>query len=218
MPAAAGTRLDGWGDCFIFSALLFVSTMKAPDTPTFYPTSRKKWRQWLEKNHDRQASVWVIFYKKDAGMPTLSWSEAVDEALCFGWVDSKRKPVDEQQFIQFFSRRKPKGTWSKINKEKVEALTAQGLMRPAGLASIEAARQNGSWSILDEVETLAIPEDLEAAFARHTGSKDYFLSLSKSVRKMMLQWLVLARRAETREKRVNEIAVLAAQGLKPKGM
>jgi uncharacterized protein YdeI (YjbR/CyaY-like superfamily) len=190
--------------------------MPKKDVDTFCPASRQAWRQWLRKNHQSKQSVWLLLYKKGSNGPIISWSEAVDEALCFGWVDSTRKPVDEEKFIQFFSRRKPTGTWSKINKEKVQRLIDQRLMAKAGLMSIETAKQNGSWKILDDVEKLKLPKDLAKEFKTQPGSKDFFLGLSKSVRKSMLQWLVLAKRPETRQKRITEVVTLAAQKLKPK--
>ena len=189
--------------------------MKENETGTFYPSDRQQWRQWLQENHDKQQSVWLVYYRIKSGIPTISWSEAVDEALCFGWIDSTKKTIDNEQFIQFFSRRKATSTWSKVNKEKVQRLTEAGLMMQTGFDSIETAQQNGSWSILDDVEELVIPKDLQAAFKKHKGSETYFLGLSRSVRKSMLQWLVLAKRPETRTKRIEEISELAAQQLKP---
>ena len=192
--------------------------MPAPknDFETFYPKTKKDWRKWLQKNHSSKQFIWIIQYKKSAGKPTITWSEAVDEALCFGWIDSIRKTIDDEKFIQFFSRRKPNGTWSKINKIKIEQLIEKGLMAKAGHESIEAAKLNGSWTILDEVEELVIPKDLQKAFKIIPGSKTFFMSLSKSVRKMMLQWVVLAKRPETRQNRINEIAFHAGQKQKPK--
>lgn len=190
--------------------------MHKEETKTFYPKSQKDWRRWLEQNHLVKQSVWLVLYKKESKKPTIAWGEAVDEALCFGWIDSKRKPLDGEKFMQFFSRRKPKGTWSKVNKEKIEQLIKNGLMTEAGLISIEKAKQNGSWTILDEVEELTIPKDLEKEFKTQPGSKPFFLSLSKSVRKSILQWLVFAKRPETRQKRITEIAALAAKKQKPK--
>ena len=186
------------------------------DVETFYPKTKKEWRRWLDKNHLSKQAVWLVHYKKSTGLPTISWSDAVDEALCFGWIDSIRKTIDNDKFIQFFSKRKAAGTWSKINKEKIEQLIEKGLMAKAGHEVIDAAKLNGSWTILDEVEELMVPKDLEKAFKSYPGSKVFFLSLSKSVKKMMLQWITLARRAETREKRIDEIAALAAKKLKPK--
>ncbi|MGV3589610.1 MAG: YdeI/OmpD-associated family protein [Adhaeribacter sp.] len=180
------------------------------------PANQQEWRSWLEENHRSKQAVWLIYYKKKSGNFTISWSEAVDEALCFGWIDSKAKPLDAERFMQFFSKRKPNSVWSKINKEKIKRLIDEGLITPAGYESIRIAKKNGSWTILDEVEELIIPPDLEKAFQIYAGAKDYFLSLSKSVRKSMLQWLVLAKRPETRQKRIDEIAAMAAQKLKPK--
>lgn len=183
---------------------------------TFYPSTQTDWREWLQENHLSKQSVWLIYYKKKSKIPSISWSEAVDEALCFGWIDSTARPIDDEKYMQFFTKRKPNSVWSKINKDKVEKLIATGKMRQAGFESIEKAKQNGSWTILDSVEELSIPEDLEAAFQANEGSKDFFMSLSKSAKKMILYWLVSAKQQSTRQKRINEIAELAAQKLKPK--
>lgn len=190
--------------------------MKKKETDTFYPASREEWRKWLAENHGSSQSVWLICYKMGSGIPTIPWSEAVDEALCFGWIDSTRKTLDDKTFIQFFTKRKPNSVWSKINKEKVQRLMNEGLIMQAGHESIERAKQNGSWTILDEVEELTIPKDLKKALKTKQGSKEFFLSLSKSVRKGILQWIILAKRPETRQKRVSEVVELAAQKLKPK--
>jgi uncharacterized protein YdeI (YjbR/CyaY-like superfamily) len=185
-------------------------------TETFYPKTRAAWRKWLLKNHATKQSVWMVMYKQASGKPTVSWTDAVDEAICFGWIDSLKKSVDDESSIQFFSRRKPTSAWSKINKDKVERLTKEGLIMPAGQATIEIAKQNGSWALLDEVEQLIIPDDLNAAFKTHPGARDFFLNLSKSTKKMMLQWVAFAKRTETRANRINEIAELAELGKKPK--
>lgn len=183
---------------------------------TFCPASREEWRQWLKENHSSRQSVWLVQYKQKSAKPSIPWSDSVDEALCFGWIDSTRKTIDEESFVQFFTKRKPTSNWSKINKAKVERLITQGLMEEAGLKSIEIAKKNGSWSILDDVEELVVPKDLQEAFQLQSGSGDYFDNLSKSVKKMILQWVALAKRPETRQKRIAEIAELAAQKLKPK--
>lgn len=186
------------------------------DIEIFYPSSTSEWRQWLEKNHFSKQSVWIVFYKKNSDKKSITWSESVDVALCFGWIDSKKIKIDDETSHQFFSKRKSKSTWSKINKEKVKTLIDQGLMADAGFKSIEVAQQNGSWTILDEVEELIIPGDLESSFINLPNSKNFFLGLSKSVRKSILQWLVLAKTPETRQKRINEILENAEQKLKPK--
>lgn len=190
--------------------------MQKKEVEIFYPKSRAAWRKWLEKNHLSKQAVWLVFYKKSSNKETISWSEAVDVALCFGWIDSKKIKIDEETSHQFFSKRKPRSTWSKINKEKVERLIDGGLMKQAGYKSIEIAKQNGSWILLDEAEELVIPKDLDAKFNTKPKAKDFFLSLSKSVRKSILQWVVLARRPETRLKRITEIVKLASQKQRPK--
>lgn len=190
--------------------------MEKQEIETFTPASREDWRNWLAAHHQAKQSVWLIYAKKKFNVPSLSWTEAVEEALCFGWIDSTRKSMGPEMFMQFFCKRKVTSVWSKINKAKVALLMENGLMTSAGLESIAIAKQNGSWAILDEVEELSIPPDLELAFEAQTGSKTYFLSLSRSVRKAILQWLVLAKKKETRKQRIHDIAVHAAQLLKPK--
>lgn len=179
------------------------------------PANRTEWRTWLAEHHNKQESIWVIFYKKVSADHNMTWSDAVDEALCFGWVDSTRRPVDEEKFIQFFSRRKPSSTWSKINKEKVERLTAEGLMTEAGVRCIEIAKKNGNWTILDSVDALEIPADLEKAFSKFPNASEYFNGLSKSMKKMCLQWLVLAKTDATRARRISEIAMEASNQTVP---
>ena len=169
------------------------------------PASKAEWRQWLQQYHTTETSVWVKFYKKHAEGPTVTWSDAVDEALCFGWIDSKRVSIDQDCFRQFFSRRKPKSIWSKVNKDKVVQLIEAGLMTEAGLASIELAKKNGSWNMYDEVEGLIVPDDLEEAFNKIPGSRERFEALSRSAKKLHLFNLMMAKRPETRQKRIADI-------------
>jgi uncharacterized protein YdeI (YjbR/CyaY-like superfamily) len=183
---------------------------------TFYPKNNEAWRKWLEKNHITKDSVWFIFYKKISNKPTVKYSDAVDIALCFGWIDSKQMPIDEEKYMQFFTKRKPKSVWSKVNKAKVERLIEEGKMTKAGFESIEIAKQNGSWTILDDAENLVIPKDLEKEFSKYKNAKTNFLNLSRSDKRNILQWLTMAKRPETIQKRIEEIASLAAQGMKPK--
>lgn len=192
--------------------------MQKKEIEIFYPTSPTAWRKWLEKNHVSKEAVWLVFYKKGSTKQSLTWSESVDVALCFGWIDSKKIKIDEMTSHQYFSKRKHNSTWSKINKEKVQQLIESGLMTEAGYKSIEIAKQNNSWTILDEVEELIIPKDLEAQFKNKPKAKRYFLSLSKSNKKAILQWVVLAKRPETRLKRITEIIELAEQKQKPRHM
>jgi uncharacterized protein YdeI (YjbR/CyaY-like superfamily) len=190
--------------------------MQKEEIEIFYPMSLTDWRQWLEKKHLSKQSVWLVFYNKGSDKKSITWGEAVDVALCFGWIDSKKIKIDEETSHQFFSKRKAKSTWSRINKEKVKLLIDNGLMTEAGHKSIEVAKQNGSWTILDDVEALIIPKDLKAELDSKMVAKDYFENLSKSVKKAILQWLVLAKRPETRQKRLAEIVESTEQKLKPK--
>jgi uncharacterized protein YdeI (YjbR/CyaY-like superfamily) len=190
--------------------------MTKEESEIVYPKNKLEWRKWLNKNHTKKQSVWLVFYNKSSTKPTITWSEAVDEALCFGWIDSKKVAVDSEKSHQFFSKRKAQSTWSKINKAKIENLITNGQMTEAGLKCIDIAKQNGSWTILDAVEELIIPDDLELAFKGKKEAKEFFMGLSKSVKKMMLQWLVLAKRSETRQNRINEIVECAVKKQKPK--
>jgi uncharacterized protein YdeI (YjbR/CyaY-like superfamily) len=189
--------------------------MPTPETTTFCPASRQHWREWLLAHHAEQQAVWLVYHKKHTGTPSLTWSEAVSEALCFGWIDSQAKPIDADTYRQLFSRRKPRSGWSRVNKEKILQLVAEGQMMPAGLAAIETAQQNGSWALLDEVDALVVPPDLAQALQASPAADSYFASLSRTDRRNLLQWLVLARRPETRQRRLAEIVTLAAQQQKP---
>lgn len=182
---------------------------------SFQPKNRKHLREWLKKNHAKEDAVWLIYHKKSSATPSLDWDEAVEEALCFGWIDSKRQKVDASTFRQFFGKRKPHGTWSKINKARIQRLTEEGLMTKAGLDAIDHAKRNGSWTILDEVEELTIPDDLGKALKKVRGAFGFFSGLTRSSKRMLLQWLVLAKREETRNKRIKEIVTMAGKGLKP---
>lgn len=189
--------------------------MPKKEIETYCPKSRADWRKWLEKNHQSKHSIWLVYFKSSTKVPSVSWSEAVDEALCFGWIDSTKKTIDKERYMQYFSKRKSNSTWSKINKEKIAKLIQDNLMRKAGFDSIETAKQNGTWSLMDDVEKLIIPEDLRIALNKNESSMEFFRNQSKSIKKAMLHWVVIAKRSETRKKRIAEIARLAAKGLKP---
>ncbi|MDO6436687.1 YdeI/OmpD-associated family protein [Cyclobacterium sp. 1_MG-2023] len=182
----------------------------------FCPSNKEEWSNWLERHHLIKEAVWLIVYKKRSATPNLTWSESVDEALRFGWIDSLKKPIDDEKYRQYFSKRKANSIWSKTNKDKIEALLEKGLMSEAGLKTVEIAKKNGSWSILDAAETLEVPMDLASKFNEFPGARDFFDSQSKSCRKSLLTWIAMAKRPVTREKRVLEIAENAGQNLKPK--
>lgn len=190
--------------------------MSKKEVEIYCPKSRTDWRNWLEKNHQLKQAVWLVYYKSSTKMDSIIWSDAVDEALCFGWIDSTKKTIDKERYMQYFTKRKPYSNWSKVNKEKVAKLIQNNQMTKAGFDSIEAAKQNGSWTLLDEVEALVIPDDLKEQLITCKNAMKYFDNLSKSNKKLLLYWVVSAKRKETRQKRIFEIVENASNNLKPK--
>lgn len=176
------------------------------------PATRAAWRSWLCQHHRQGDSVWLVNWKKTSGKQAFTMDEAVEEALCFGWIDSLPRKLDEARTMLLISPRKPKSAWSAVNKARVERMIAAGLMTSAGLAKIEAAKADGSWDKLNSVDTLIAPTDLAHAFRRHEGSKAQWDAFPPSVRRGILEWLDAARTEVTREKRLEEIASLAARG------
>lgn len=171
----------------------------------YCPKDIADWERWLEINHLSASSVWLVYYKKASSNETISWSDAVNIALCYGWIDSKKQTIDEYRYRQYFSKRKENSVWSRINKDKVQTLIDKGLMKPAGYESIAVAKLNGSWTKLDAVENLDIPLDMQLEFNNNDGAKEQFLNLSRSKRKAILQWIVLSSKEKTRQNRINTI-------------
>lgn len=182
---------------------------------TVYAKDRQQWRQWLEENHHSCVGIWLIYYKIKSGKASIKYSEAVKEALCFGWIDSKVKSLDEERYMQIFTPRKPKSVWSKLNKQYIEELITQNLMTEAGLKKIEAAKQDGSWTSLDAIEALTIPADLQLALAANETANRYFEAFSNSSKKNILSWIDSAKRPETRLKRIEQTISSAAQNKNP---
>ena len=181
-----------------------------------HPKTRDAWRRWLAENHGSSDGVWLVYFKKASGKPRIEYGEAVEEALCFGWVDSKGETIDDERAMLKFTPRNPKSAWSKPNKERVEKLIEEGTMTEVGLAAIATAKRNGTWSALDSVEALKVPADLAKALAANKKAKGYFDAFSPSSRKIILWWIESAKRQETREKRVAETVRLAARNIKAK--
>lgn len=173
------------------------------------PKDRKTWRQWLQKFHAKESGVWLVFYKKSSGKSSVSYNDAVEEALCFGWIDSIMKPLDEEKYMQKFTPRKVKSVWSALNKKRVEKMSEQNLMTPSGMAIIEMGKQNGSWSKLDDVENYIIPPELKKVFTKNKKASQYFEGLSKSNKKIWLYRLSNAKLPETKAKRIQELIVAA---------
>lgn len=193
--------------------------MASPEYKTFHPKTRNSWRQWLEKNHSSSPGTWLIYYKKESGKPRVSYDESVEEALCFGWIDSLPRKLDEERSMLKFTPRKPKSVWSQLNKTRVEKLIQAKLMMPAGLAAIETAKKNGSWDTLTQSDTAAatntIPGDLEKLFSKNKKAKEHFLNFSVSIRKQFLSWIDSAKRPETRAARLKQTVLMAAANKKP---
>jgi uncharacterized protein YdeI (YjbR/CyaY-like superfamily) len=169
------------------------------------PASRTAWRSWLAKNHARSSGVWLVSAKKHTGIPSLTYEEAVQEALCFGWIDSLRKPIDDRLYQQLFTPRKPKSVWSAPNKKRVALLVKQGLMTAAGMALVELARRTGTWDALNHVETLTEPPELRAALDKNAKARANWNTLPPGERKRFLYWLSNVKRAATRAARTRQI-------------
>ena len=180
-------------------------------------TSRDQWRHWLTHNHNQTNSIWLVTYKKHTGSRYLSYDAIVEEALCFGWIDSLPRKLDADRTMLLLSPRRPKSSWSKLNKDRVAKMLEQDLITPAGLERINQAKADGSWTFLDDVEALIIPEDLATALAANPQAKTYFEAFSPSSKKGILQWIKSAKRAPTREKRIAKTVELAAQNIKANG-
>jgi uncharacterized protein YdeI (YjbR/CyaY-like superfamily) len=178
---------------------------------TLYAPSAGAWRNWLASNHIKEKNIWLIIYRKESKTKSVYYPEAVDEALCFGWVDSKPNKRDSESYYQFFAKRNPKSNWSKINKEKVERLFKANKMAAAGMEMISIAKANGTWNALDEVEELVIPPDLKKALKTIPIALTNFEAFPKSVKRGILEWILNAKLPETRMKRVTETATLAAK-------
>lgn len=177
-------------------------------------TSRAQWRAWLKKHHTRTTGIWLVTYKKHVTDKYLSFPDLVQEALCFGWIDSLPRKLDADRTMHYLSPRKPKSMWSAVNKRHVEELVAKGLMTAAGLRKIEAAKADGSWDTLNAVDALEMPKDLKNALAKDKTAKKHFDAFPPSARKFILYWVGSAKTAATRTKRINETVRCAAQNIR----
>ena len=179
-----------------------------------YFKNADEWRTWLHKNHHSSKGIYLLFYKVSSDYESIRWEEAVQVAICYGWIDSTIKKIDEYQRRQLFTPRKDKSVWSKLNKTYIEKLIQENAMHESGLRKIEIAKQNGSWNSLDEVENHVIPEDLQLAFNDNPKAWSNYQAFSSSYRKSYLYWLNQAKRVETRQNRIREIIRLCEQNCK----
>ena len=179
-----------------------------------YFKNDKEWRNWLHENHHASKGVHLIFYRVGSDAESMRWEEAVQVAICYGWIDSTVRRLDDDRRIQMFTPRKDKSVWSKLNKTYIEKLIQDDLMHESGLRKIATAKQNGSWESLDDVENLVIPQDLELAFEANETAHENYQNFSRSYRKSYLYWLNQAKREETRTVRISEIIRLCAENIK----
>jgi uncharacterized protein YdeI (YjbR/CyaY-like superfamily) len=173
------------------------------------------WRSWLEAHHAGTSGVWLVFAKKHTGLPTVSYNDAVEEALCFGWIDSIMHPVDDCFYKQLFTPRKSKSAWSQSNKDRVERLRAAGLMTAAGEAAVAGAKESGAWDQFSSVEALEIPPDLQRALSANRRVRKNWHAFTPSQQKQFLYWLRDARREPTRVERIAKIIELVSLGITP---
>jgi len=171
-----------------------------------------EWGSWLAANHGTSTGVWLVLPRKQQEGPAITYEEAVVEALAWGWIDSVVRPLDDQRRMQWFAPRKKGSGWARTNKARIEQLEREGRMQAPGAAVIAAAKADGTWTLLDDVEDLIVPPDLVAAFARHPGAAERWEAFPRSVKRLTLGWIVTAKRAETRANRVEQAAENTARG------
>ena len=186
----------------------------AKDFPRVQVESREEWRAWLDANHERAESIWLVTFKKASGKPHVPYDAVVEEAICFGWIDSLPRKLDEERTMLLLSPRKPGSAWSKVNKDRVERMNAAGKMRPAGRQKIEQSKADDSWTFLDDVEALIVPDDLAAALSEYENAEENFAAFPPSSKRGILEWIKQAKRPETRNKRVRETAELASRNIR----
>ena len=182
------------------------TTRQTPhEMPVMLFKSQKAWTTWLDKHHAKSAGIWLRIAKKSGDLKSVSYAEAVDVALCYGWIDGQGKGLDESAYLQKFTPRGPRSIWSKINRTKAEALIKSGRMQPAGLAAIDRAKRNGQWeTAYDSHRTAAVPDDLQAALNHNPKAKAFFATLDSANRYAILFRLQTAKKAETRARRLEQ--------------
>jgi uncharacterized protein YdeI (YjbR/CyaY-like superfamily) len=180
-----------------------------------YVKTRAEWRKWLAANHGKAAVIWLVFHRKGTGKPSIDYEAAVEEALCYGWIDSIVKKLDETRYLRKFTPRKDGSVWSESNKERVAGLIKEGRMLECGLAKVEAAKKNGRWASEERPKiTSDMPREFARARERNKKAKEFFESLAPTYRKQYVIWILMARRKDTKEKRIRESILLLRKGEK----
>jgi uncharacterized protein YdeI (YjbR/CyaY-like superfamily) len=189
--------------------------MKSTELPTLPFESKKNWADWLAKQHDKSTGLWLKLSKKGTGIPSVTYEEALDVALCYGWIDGQKGSFDDKYWLQKFTPRGPKSIWSKINTGKTDRLIASGEMKPAGLKAIELAKQDGRWAAAYESQkVISVPEDFQAALDKNKKAKDYFATLNSANRYSFLFRIQTAKQAETRARQISQFVEMLARGEK----
>jgi uncharacterized protein YdeI (YjbR/CyaY-like superfamily) len=183
--------------------------------PSLTVRDREEWRQWLSENHETSSGIWLIYHKKNSKQTGIQYEEAVEEALSFGWIDSKVNTLDEERYMQVFTPRKPGSTWSQLNKQRVRNLIKRGMMKSSGMEKVESAKKDGSWNFLDDIDNLVVPNDLMEALNDNPHARESYEGYSDSIKKQVLYWIASAKRVETREKRIEKVVKKAENNEKP---
>jgi len=193
--------------------------MPKTDYKAFHPKTRQEWRSWLQKNNSTSPGIWMIYFKKESGKRKFSYADAVEEALCFGWIDSAPRKIDDERSALKFTPRKIKSVWSKLNKQRIKKLIEQGLMTAPGLARIDQAKKDGSWNTLNvsdfHADNNSLPAELEKAFNKNKKAKENFLAFAPSYRKRFLFWIDSAKQSETKKARIKQTVLMASANKKP---
>jgi uncharacterized protein YdeI (YjbR/CyaY-like superfamily) len=180
-----------------------------------YVTNREQWRNWLREHHGGEGGVWLVFYKKETRKPTIGYEDAVEEALCFGWIDSIIKKIDETKYVRKFTPRKDKSKWSALNRKRANKMIKEGRMTDVGLAKIKTARKTGLWEKDDRPRiSFDVPPELAKALAENKKAKENFDKLAPSYRRQYIGWIAVAKRAETKKRRIKESIALLEKGKK----
>ncbi|MFC2154502.1 YdeI family protein [Candidatus Altiarchaeota archaeon] len=190
--------------------------MSSIPSPNFFAVSRSAWRTWLKKNFDKRDEIYLIFYKKHTGKPCVSYEDAVEEAICYGWIDGKLKRVDDEKHVIRFTPRKSKSMWSEANKQRALKMMRDGKMTEAGRAKIKEAKKNGRWQTAYKIpKKVSPPKDLKDALAKHSKAKENFEKWSPSNKYMYVGWVEGAKKPETRERRIRKVVERAKENKKP---
>ncbi|MBN1517299.1 YdeI/OmpD-associated family protein [Candidatus Sumerlaeota bacterium] len=180
-----------------------------------YVKNRSEWRDWLDQNHDKCSGIWLVFYKKHTGKPTLEYDDAVEEALCFGWIDSIIKKIDDEKYARKLTPRKADSRWSELNKRRIAKLQQQGLLTEIGKMKVKEAKASGQWDQPDRPQiSYELPIELKRALAKNKKAREFFEQLAPTYKKQFIGWIAFAKRPETKDKRLKESIALLEKGEK----